>query len=705
MPKPPWYTLLVSKPEDGTWGRSTVETACPLDCPDTCSLSVSVERGQITKIDQSERHDLTGNFICSKVRRFADRIYGVNRLHHPGVLKGIKGEGQFERVTWDKALEVIAARMIQIRDEYGAEAILPLSYGGSNGLLSQDTADAQLFRRFKTSRLARNVCAAPTTTVTDALYGRMPGVSYDDYQHANLIVIWGANPSTSASHLVPHIRNAVRSGAALIVVDPRRTSLAKEADIHLAVRPGTDVVVALAIHRFLFEHGYADTSFLDNHTHRAEILRERAKEWPIDRAAAVADIDAELLERAAEMYAETSPAVIRCGWGLERNRNGGNAALAVLTLPAVAGKYGVRGGGYSMSSSRAFHVDENQWIREPEPNTRIVNMNHLGRALTEYDDPPVKMLFVYNCNPAVTLPDQHRVLNGLNRNDLYTVVFDQVMTDTARWADVVLPATTFFEHYDLALSYGHGNVQLVQPVIEPVEEARPNTDVFSDLATKLGIDVDELLQTDMESMIHVTGMLPDSVGQPLLDRGVSPRACPVQFGDTFPRTDDGKIDLVPEALEREAPEGLYRFRPDPNEEKYPLVLVSPASDKTTNSTLGELRTRLARLQIHPDDAESRDLATGDTARIYNDQGEIHCMVVVNTDVKRGVLSLPKGLWRQSTMNESTTNALVSDELTDLGDGACFNDARVEVARIVTAKLDGQDIALWTPPETGQNRVH
>ncbi|MFL2433879.1 MAG: molybdopterin-dependent oxidoreductase [Vicinamibacterales bacterium] len=695
----------MSKREEATWGRSTVETACPLDCPDTCSLSVSVECGQITKIDQSERHDLTGGFICSKVRRFADRIYGVNRLHHPGIVKGNKGEGQFERATWDKALETIAARMHQIRDEFGAEAILPLSYGGSNGLLSQDTADAQLFRRFETSRLARNVCAAPTTTVTDALYGRMPGVSYDDYQHANLIMIWGANPSTSAPHLVPHIRSATRSGTALIVIDPRRTSLAKEADIHLAVRPGTDVVVALAIHRFLFENGFADTAFLNAHTHHADILQERASEWPIERAAAVADIDAGLLEHAAEMYAETSPAVIRCGWGLERNRNGGNAAMAVLTLPAVAGKFGVRGGGYSMSSSRAFHVDENQWIREPEPNTRIVNMNHLGRALTEYDDPPIKMLFVYNCNPAVTLPDQNRILDGLNRSDLFTVVFDQVMTDTARWADVVLPATTFFEHYDLALSYGHGNVQLVQPVIEPIEESRPNTDVFSDLASKVGIDLDELLQTDMESVIHVTGMLPDKVGHPLLERGVTPRACPVQFGDTFPRTDDGKIDLVPEALEREAPEGLYRFRPDPGRDKYPLALVSPASDKTTNSTLGELRTRLARLQIHPDDAESRDLTTGDTARIYNGQGEIHCMVVVNADVKRGVISLPKGLWRQSTMNESTANALVSDELTDLGSGACFNDARVEIAKIVTAEIDGQNIALWTTPAMRPNRVH
>ena len=695
----------MSKRDEETWGRSIIDTACPLDCPDACSLAVSVERGRITKIDQSARHDATHGFICSKVRRFGDRVYGVDRLHHPGVRKGPKGEGQFRKVSWDQAIDTIAARMRDIRDEFGSEAIVPVSYGGSNGLLSQDTADAQLFRRFKTSRLARNVCAAPTTTVTDALYGRMPGVSYEDYRHARLIVIWGANPSTSGFHLVPHIRAAAREGAALVVIDPRRTALAKQADIHLAVRPGTDVVVALAIHRFLFEQGFADSAFLDTHTHHADILRARAKEWTFERAAAVADIDADLLERAAELYSERFPAVIRCGWGLERNRNGGNAAMAVLTLPAVAGKFGVRGGGYSMSNSRALALSEDRWIGEPEPDTRIVNMNHLGRALTEYDAPPVKMLFVYNCNPAVTLPDQNRVLSGLARDDLFTVVFDQVMTDSARWADIVLPATTFLEHYDVALSYGHGNLQLVQPVIEPVGDSRPNTDVFSDLAGRLGIEVDALLETDMQSVMHVTGALPDAVRDKLLDRGVTDRARPVQFGDTFPRTSDGKIDLLPDALERQAPEGLYRFRADPDLDRYPLTLVSPATDKTITSTLGELRTRLARLQIHPHDAESRDLSTGDIAPVFNDRGEIHCAVTVNPDVKRGVVSLPKGLWRRSTMNESTANALVPDELTDLGEGACFNDARVEITRIMTAELEGQSIAISTGAPMSPDRVH
>ena len=698
----------MSQDDSSNWGHSTVETACPLDCPDTCSLAVSVERGRITKIDQSEKHDATQGFICSKVRRFSDRIYGLERLHHPGQIKptGVKGQGEFKQVSWDQALDTIAKRMCHIRDTVGADAILPVSYGGSNGLLSQDTADAQLFRKFKTSRLARNVCAAPTTAVTDALYGRMPGVSYDDYRHARLIVVWGANPSTSGFHLVPHIDAAIHDGAALIVIDPRRTALAKKADIHLAVRPGTDVVVALAIHRFLFENGFADTSFLETHTLHSDKLRAEANNWPIERAAAVADIDGVLLERAAELYAETSPAVIRCGWGLERNRNGGNAALAVLTLPAVAGKFGVRGGGFSMSSSKATAVDENNWIGAAEPDTRIVNMNHLGRALTEYTDPPVKMLFVYNCNPAVTLPHQNLVLEGLKRKDLFTVVFDQVMTDTARWADLVLPATTFFEHYDIALSYGHGNLQLVQQVIEPVGEARPNTDVFSELATRLGLDVDELLRTDMESVMHVAGTLPETVREELLTSGITTRPQPVQFVDVFPRTSAKKVDLFPQQLDQQSSNGLYQFRPDQNQDRYPLTLVSPATDKTTNSTLGELRPRLARLQIHPYDAESRDLSTGDVARIFNDLGEIHCAVTVNPDLKRGVLNLPKGLWRRSTMNESTANALVSDDLTDIGEGACFNDTRVQVTRIVTADLEGQSIAIWPgAPTRSPNEVH
>ena len=533
------------------WDEAPGNLCYDTELGDRAAVEAAFARApRITEIDHSPRHAATNGFICSKVRRFDRHIYGEERLHCPGSRRGAKGEGQFNQITWDQALETVAGRMRAIRKEFGAEAILPLSYGGSNGLLSQDTTDARLFRAFGTSRLARTVCAAPTTAVTEALYGRMPGVAYEDYRHARLIVIWGANPSTSGFHLVPHVRAAARDGATVVVIDPRRTPLAKRADIHLAVRPGTDVVIALAIHRFLFEHGFADESFLADRTHHADELRRRAAEWTVERAAAVAEVDPDLLERTAALYAETSPAVIRCGWGLERNRNGGNAAMAVLALPAVGGKFGVRGGGFSMSSSRAMPVSEEDWIETGEPGTRLVNMNHLGRALTEYDDPPVKMLFVYNCNPLATMPAQNRVLAGLERDDLFTVVFDQVMTDTARWADVVLPATTFLEQYDLALSYGHGNVQLVQPVIEAVGESRPNVEVFGELASRLGIDIGELLQTDTGTLMHVAGALPDGAGEELLRLGITRGKAvpaPVQFGDVFPRTPDGRINLLPAA--------------------------------------------------------------------------------------------------------------------------------------------------------------
>ncbi|MCH7747484.1 MAG: molybdopterin-dependent oxidoreductase [Acidobacteria bacterium] len=690
--------------DESTWGRSKVETVCSLDCPDTCSLEVTLEKGRIVAIDGSDRHAVTDGYICEKVRRFGDRVYGDTRVPHPLIREGTRGEGRFRRASWDEALGTIATRMIEIRDQWGAEAILPFSYGGSNGLLTQDTADARLFRQFGTSRLARTVCAIPTSTANQALYGKMAGVTYPDYQHARLIVVWGANPSSSGIHLVPHIKTAQKAGAALVVIDPRRTNLARQADIHLALAPGTDVVVALSIHRYLFEHDLADQQFLAEHTHGAEQLRERAAEWTFDRAAEVAGLDAELLENFAEMYAAISPAVLRCGWGLERNRNGGNAALAVLALPTVAGKFGVRGGGYSMSNSGAWNLSPDTWIDTPEPDTRIVNMNLLGRVLLEYRDPPIQMLFVYNCNPVATMPNQNRVLEGLARDDLFTVVFEQVMTDTAQLADVVLPATTFLESYDVAKSYGLSNLQLVRPVIDAVEEARPNVEVFAELATRLGLDVGQDQATDAEALVHLTNTLPEEIRQPLMETGIVTGAgdgTPIQFVDVFPDTPDGKVQLFPEELERESPAGLYRYREDPATRDYPLTLISPATEKTISSTLGELRTGVARLQMHPDDAGARELSTGDTVRIFNALGEVHCPVTLNADMRRGTVGLPKGLWRMSTFNGSTANALVSDELTDIGGGAVFNDARVEVARVMTARFDNQHLAFWTTDPVDQ----
>lgn len=665
---------------------TVVETACPLDCPDACSLAVTVTQGQVVTIDGSRKNPVTDGYICAKVRRFGGRVYGPDRLLYPAVRSGPKGSGQFTRVTWDEAIELVASRFEQARDTAGAESILPFSYGGSNGLLTQDNIDAQLWRRFGTSRLARTLCAAPTGAANQALYGKMPSVTYQDYPEAKLIILWGVNPSASGIHIIPFVREAQKRGAKLVVIDPRTTTLARTADVHVAIKTGTDVVVALAIHRYLFTHGLTDEAFLRDHTTGGDTLRQRAEPWTFEQAAEVSGVDAATIETVARLYAESSPALIRCGWGLERNRNGGNAAMSVLALPAVGGKFGVRGGGYSMSNSASWNI-ERTWIDAPEPDTRIVNMNHLGRALTEYDDPPVNVLFVYNCNPAATVPDQKRVIKGLEREDLFTVVFEQVMTDTALYADLLLPNTTFLEGYDFAKGYGPITLDLGRPVIDAVGEARPNADVFGALCARLGLRKDDEPSGELDLMVTVLNRLPDRISSPLRD-GTMPTpphgSAPVQFVDVFPNTPDRKANLFPAALDASTPLGLYRYQPDPETERHPLTLISPASERTISSTLGELPRPDVKLLIHPDDARARGLEEGDAVRIFNDLGEVHCTLTVAPAIRAGTVSLPKGIWRRNTRNQLTGTALVPDTLTDLGAGACFNDARVQVASLPNA---------------------
>jgi anaerobic selenocysteine-containing dehydrogenase len=684
--------------DTSSWGRSTVDTSCPLDCPDACSLAVSVEQGRVTKIDGSRRHAITNGFICAKVRGFAGRLYGNDRLHVPQIRTGPKGKGQFRQASWNEALGVIASRIDEVRKRSGAEAILPFCYGGSNGLLTQEAVDARFFRRLGASRLARTVCAAPTSAAALGLYGKMSGVSFEDYPSARLIVLWGVNPSASGIHLVPFVREAQRKGATLIVVDPRRTALARQADLHLALRPGTDLPVALAVHRFLFEAGLADEAFLREHATGVAELRAAAAPWTIARAADVAGLDPAALEEFARLYATLAPALIRCGWGLERNRNGGHAAMAVLALPAVAGKFGVRGGGYSMSNSGAWRLNNRDWIGVDPPATRVVNMNVLGEALSTLRDPKIEVLFVYNANPVATVPDQNAIIRGLERDDLFTVVFEQVRTDTVPYADVVLPATTFLEQYDINRSYGGHAMQLVKPAIEPVGESRPNVDVFSELEVRLGLS-DGPTEDEAEALLHVARHLPRGAGDVVLADGIAEPeggTRPVQFIDVFPLTADRKVHLFPTDVATIAPDGLYSYQHDPATGDHPLALISPASEKTISSTLGELRTRPAALHMHSHDAARRGLASGDAVRVFNALGEVHCLVEVGDAVREGTVSLAKGLWRRSTFNQSTATALAPATLTDLGGGACFNDARVEVARIVEASWEGKSIAIHVP---------
>jgi anaerobic selenocysteine-containing dehydrogenase len=662
---------------------NVLASACPLDCPDNCSLDVTVENDRIVRVDGARgRNGLTDGYICSKVRRIARHVHGEERIAYPHRRTGGKGAGELERIGWDEALELVAARLVECRDRFGGESILPYSYGGSNGRLTQDTTDALLFSRLGASRLARTVCAIPTGLAATAMTGKMPGVALADYEHARLIVVWGANPHATGIHLVPIVERARARGARLVVVDPRRTGLAARADLHLALRPGTDVVVALAAIRELFAGGHADLEFLAAHTTGADELRRRAEPWTIARAAEVAGLDAADLRRFVDLYAASSPAVVRCGWGAERNRNGVSAIAAILALPAVAGKFGVRGGGFTMSNSGAWRLDPG--FGAAPGDTREINMNRLGEALTSLDSPAVRLLFVYDSNALATTPNQNLVRRGLEREDLFTVVFDQVWTDTARWADVVLPATTFLEHREVSRGYGAYSLHVAEPVIPPVGESRSNYAVFAELARRSGVAAEGEIPDEratIERLLDSSGR-GDALRAELAERGVAAPPSgerPVQFGDVLPATADRRMRLAPAELDGGEAAPLYGYLPEPDAGR--LALISPATSRTISSTFGQLGPTRVPIELHPDDAAARGIADGDRVRVWNELGEVVVPARLTRSVRPGVACLPKGLWSRQTENGSTANALAPDTLTAVGGGACFNDARIEVRRL------------------------
>ena len=668
-------------------GARRVASACPLDCPDSCSLEVTVSEGRVLSIGGSHVNPVTGGYICSKVRRFGEHVHGSARVLSPGLRTGQKGEGQFRAVPWDDALAIVAEKMRALSDAGEGEAILPVSYGGSNGYLSQDTTDARLFSRLRASQLLRTVCAAPTGRAATGLYGaKIPGVALEDYARANLIVLWGVNPSVSGIHLVPYVLEAQKRGAKLVIVDPRRTRLAERADLHLAVLPGTDLPVALSIIRWLFESGAADREFLTRYATGVDELRRHAARWTFEQAEQVSHVPAADIERLARWYAESSPAAIRCGWGVERNRNGGSAVAAILALPAVAGKFGVRGGGYTLSNTGAWDLDARAAAREPPAQTRAINMNLLGEELLRKER-PIRLLFVYNCNPLATLPNQGKVREGLSRSDLFTVVFDPVMTDTARYADVVLPATTFLEREEVRRGYGSLALQIAQAAIPPVGESRPNHEVFAELCHRVGVSREGEPETaeQIREAIIATSREADAIRAALASSGLAfpgGNPAPVQFVDVFPGTPDGKIHLVPEELDREAPEGLYSYRDGNARARFPLAMISPATDRTISSTMGELWREQVPLEISVADAASRGIRDGDRVKVSSELGECLCRARVTEALAPGVVMLPKGLWSHNTLDGATANIHAPDTLTDLGGGACFNDARVEVERLL-----------------------
>ncbi|MBI4483611.1 MAG: molybdopterin-dependent oxidoreductase [Acidobacteria bacterium] len=663
-----------------------VHTTCVMDCPDTCALEVVVDDGRIQRIGGAQDHPTTNGFICDKVSRFARRVYHGDRLLYPMRRRGPKGAGEFVRISWVEAMAEITSRFREIIRGWGSEAILPYHYGGSNGLLSDGWIDAFYFARLGASRLARTLCAAPTTEVAMGMYGKMPGVAFEDYRYAKFILICGANPKVSNIHLVPFLRQAKRNGAFVAVVDPLKNFSSHDVDLHVPVFPGADLPVALAMIRIWKEAGRLDRDFLRQHADGLGPLLEEAHAWPVERAAQEARVAPQDIRILAEVYAESTPAVIRCGWGLERNRNGGQAIAAILAMPALLGKFGVRGGGYTLSNSGAAKLDTTKIFGDYAWPTRMINMTQLGEVLNGDLQPPIKGLFVYNCNPAVTAPHQNAILRGLAREDLFTVVFEQVMTDTAKYADILLPATTFLEHQDIRRAYGSYVVGGVQPVIPALGEAKSNGEVFAALGRAMGWQDEPFFWDTHTSMQKVADALtlhgrPASAG--IFTAGETqpydfPGPTPIQFKTAFPQTPDGKIHLTPPALGSSP----FHYRPVKSD-GFPLAMISPATSKMITSTLGEFNFPELWLTLHPRDASARGIAEGDTVRVFNGLGEVICRARVSERVRESVVSLPKGAWRKSSMNGRTSTALCPADVNEVGGGACYNDARVDVEKLKT----------------------
>jgi anaerobic selenocysteine-containing dehydrogenase len=672
-------TIAVAAPVGKTVRR---RTACPLDCPDTCTLEVEVVDGRLTSVDAApdgEGNPLTQGFICQKVKHHARRVYAPERVLTPLVRTGAKGEGSFRAATWDEALDLVAGRIRDAIAAHGPDSLIPYVYNSSAAALAGNAYTYLLFAALGAPDVAHTICAATAGAAWEQVFGDMLSADPLDVEYARTIVVWGANPTVSNTHLLPLVTRARQQGAQLVVIDPRRTGIAARADLHLPVLPGTDVVLAYAVANLLAERRAIDTAFCDAHAQGVEPFLAAAREWPVARAARVCGLDPADIERFADLVASDGPAMLRLGWGMERNRNGGSGLVAAMSVWVLAGHFGRRGSGIITSTSGAAPMRVRRlWPGDLDrPAQRVLSMNDVGTLLC--DELPSwgvrpQVLFVQGANPAATAVDQTTMLQGLARDDVFTVVHDQVVTDTARFADVVLPATTHFEADDVATSYGSYVLQPVPAVIDRVGEAHTNNEVAIELARRLGVRAfdDGSLTTDPKAMEEVvrsdgaTGFLR------VRDDGTT-----VQFVDTFPGRRAASGDHRRAVLHD--PDGeLPLPRYVSLEARHPLTLISPASNRTINTMFAEFAPPEAVLALSPTDASARGLADGDLVEVFDDRSTIELPLRVDAGVRPGVCHIPKGLWLRHVRTGLTANAFAPRGASDLAAGACFNDARVDV---------------------------
>ena len=696
---------------------------------------------RLTGVSGNPDNPYTRGSLCRKVAHYEERVYSPDRLLYPLRRIGPKGSGQFERISWEVALTEIAGRWKRILAESGPEAILPYSYAGTMGVVNMSACDGRLWNRMGASRLLRTICSSAAEAGYSYVYGWSGGIDPEAFAHSKFIIAWGTNLSSTNVHLMPFIREAQANGATFVVIDPYRTRTANAADWFIQPKPGTDAALALSMAHVIFADNLHDEAYLDANAIGWRQFRARCEEYAPARAAKITGLDAAEIVRLARAYATQTPSAIRLGYGLSRTGNGGGMVRAIATLPAVIGAWGKPASGLLLSTSAHFPLNW-QAVKRPdlhpapgEPSCmdngrtlpRAVNMNEIGRALLEANDPPIRALYVYNSNPAGVAPDSNRVLAGLMREDLFTVVHEQMMTDTARYADIVLPATSQMECLDLMRAYGHLYINLCQPAIEPLGESRANIDVLNELAQRMGY-TDDAFTESAEAIIRAalpsnsprmegityeylqehgfarlkmqgTGNREQGTEENNAERGMmhderNSHSSLITHHSSFSwKTPSGKIELYSEQAERdgydplpnyEAPAESVEADPELGRE-FPVNLLSPAAHHFLNTTFSNLPSlqkgeKEPRIWINPEDAQQREIADGDWLRVWNRRGEARLKAVVSDNVKPGVAWSPSLWWQRDSPRNRNVNALTSDRLTDMGGGSTFHSNLVQFVR-------------------------
>jgi anaerobic selenocysteine-containing dehydrogenase len=713
----------MTTPHDLTFVRG----ACPHDCPDTCATVTEVRDGRAIRFYADKEHPVTQGWLCAKVRPYLERVYHPDRLTHPLRRAGSKGSGRWERISWDEAIDAIAARWKAIVAEHGAAAILPYSYSGTLGLLQLGTCNARLWNRMGASGLERSICGAAAEAAVEATLGARWAPDPADVAHSKLVLIWGHNPASTNPHFMPLLRRAQKAGTYVVVIDPRRTLTARSADEHLQPRPATDGALALGLMHVIFAENLHDEPWLEANAIGWRALRDRVLAYPPARVAAITGLAEKAIVALARRYATTKPALLKAADGVQRHGNGGQTFRALACLPAVVGQIGARGGGLAYSTSGYVRWDAEAIGRASEcpPTPRIVNMNRIGAALTgEVQNPPIMSLFVFCANPVASSPNASLTVRGLQRSDLFTVVHELFLTDTARYADIVLPATSQLEHVDLHKAYGHRHLQYNHAAIAPLGEAKSNWDVTRLLAKAMGYDepwLHESAEDAIRGVLDATRAQNPHLEGITLERlqaeGTTPLNFPpgmeVPFADGRFPTPSGKVELYCQAMRNHGLDPLpeyvppVEFRRTTNDERRTtndhrppttdhrpgggeagnaqLVLLSGASHHYVSSSMANLPSLMARegspfVEINPADADARGIADGEIVIVESARGWCELRAVVTEDVPPGVAVAPKGSWAQFSRGERNVNWTTSDALADLAGQSTFHSNLVEIRR-------------------------